>query len=324
MAAVHGPEHGDGFRAANLANDDAVGVHTQGVVDQADQVHGPHAFDVGRAGLEGDDVGVALARQPQLPVRLDGHGPLERVEEVRHAADEGRLPHPGGAGHHHLEAAPHRRAQEGVRLLVHHAQPGGVLPDDLQEGVAADGDAGVVSDEIHGVEAAAVGQHHVEDRMGHVEGAVAQLAAPGADPADELAHLIDGPADGRAGHLGAVGVDEPCLAGAVDDDVGDVGLGQEGLDRAQPEEHVVELLLDEVLLLVGEAHLVAGHALAGVLAQDLLDLDAEDGLLSGPVQGPVAGRGVADADVEAVRDPGAQLPGDRPQVVVAHPYPGRG
>ncbi len=49
--------------AADLADDDAVGTHAQGVADQIPNPHLAAPLHVGRAGLEGDHVGL---RQPQL------------------------------------------------------------------------------------------------------------------------------------------------------------------------------------------------------------------------------------------------------------------
>ena len=52
VAGVHGLQHVQRLLAAHLAEDDAVGTHTQGVDDQLALPDGALAFDVGRAALQ--------------------------------------------------------------------------------------------------------------------------------------------------------------------------------------------------------------------------------------------------------------------------------
>ena len=68
VAGVHGLQHVERFFAADLADDDAVGAHTQGVDDQLPLPHRALAFDVGRPRLEPDDVALP---QHQLGRVLD-------------------------------------------------------------------------------------------------------------------------------------------------------------------------------------------------------------------------------------------------------------
>src|SRR5579862_8799620 len=56
MARVHRLQHVERFLAAHLADDDAVGTHTQGVDEQLAHVDGAFAFDVGWARLQANDV----------------------------------------------------------------------------------------------------------------------------------------------------------------------------------------------------------------------------------------------------------------------------
>ena len=67
VAGVHGLQHVDGFVAADLAHDDAIGPHTQGVDDELPLPDGALAFDVGRARLEPDHVPLPQQSVPPRP-----------------------------------------------------------------------------------------------------------------------------------------------------------------------------------------------------------------------------------------------------------------
>ena len=56
VAGVHGLQHVEGFLAAHLAHDDAVGAHTQAVDHQLPLAHRALAFDVGRPGFQAHHV----------------------------------------------------------------------------------------------------------------------------------------------------------------------------------------------------------------------------------------------------------------------------
>ena len=68
VAGVHGLEHVERLAAAALADDDAVGPHTQGVAHEVADRDRALAFDVRRARLERDHV---ILRQLQLGGVLD-------------------------------------------------------------------------------------------------------------------------------------------------------------------------------------------------------------------------------------------------------------
>ena len=69
MAGVHRLQHVERFFAAHLADDDAVGAHTEGVDDELPLADRALAFDVGRPGFEPRHV---LLVQLQLGGVLDG------------------------------------------------------------------------------------------------------------------------------------------------------------------------------------------------------------------------------------------------------------
>src|ERR1700683_1955576 len=56
VTGVHGLQHIEGFFAADFADHDAVGAHTQTVDDQLTLADGAFALDVGGPGFEADDV----------------------------------------------------------------------------------------------------------------------------------------------------------------------------------------------------------------------------------------------------------------------------
>ena len=102
VAGVHRLEHVQRLATATLADDDAIGPHSQAVDDQLADVHRAAALDIGRPGLEGDHV---LLAELELGRVLDGDDALvvgdERAEDVQ----RGRLSGAGAAAHHHVHAA---------------------------------------------------------------------------------------------------------------------------------------------------------------------------------------------------------------------------
>ena len=85
VAGVHGLEHVERFLAADLADDDAVGPHTEGVDDELALTDGALPLDVGRPGFQADDValpehqlGGVFDRDHALPI---GNEAREDVEE---------------------------------------------------------------------------------------------------------------------------------------------------------------------------------------------------------------------------------------------------
>ena len=73
VAGVHGLEHVQRLGATDLAHDDAVGPHAEGVADQVPDGDLALALDVGRASLQADDV---VLVQLQLDGVFDGDDAL--------------------------------------------------------------------------------------------------------------------------------------------------------------------------------------------------------------------------------------------------------
>ena len=67
MTGVHGLQHVERFFAADLADDDAVGTHTQRVDHQLAGAHRALAFDVRRAGFQAHDVPLPQSSAPPRP-----------------------------------------------------------------------------------------------------------------------------------------------------------------------------------------------------------------------------------------------------------------
>ena len=88
VAGVEGGQQVHHLGAADLADDQPVGTHPQGLPDQGAEVDGPLALDVGRPPLESDDVRMVRA---QLGGVLDEDEPLGRIDEGEQRREERRL-----------------------------------------------------------------------------------------------------------------------------------------------------------------------------------------------------------------------------------------
>ena len=82
-AVVAGVERREQFadlRAADLADDQPVGPHPQGLPDEVTQLDAARALDVGRPGHQADDVGMT---RPQLGHILDGDDAFTRPDDAQ-------------------------------------------------------------------------------------------------------------------------------------------------------------------------------------------------------------------------------------------------
>ncbi len=73
VTGVHGLEHVKGFFAADFADDDAVGAHTETVDKQLPLLDGALTFNIGGAGFKAHDV---LLRQPKFGRVFNSHQAL--------------------------------------------------------------------------------------------------------------------------------------------------------------------------------------------------------------------------------------------------------
>ena len=94
MAGVHRLQHVEGFLAAALAEDDAVGTHAQRVLDEVALLQLAMALDVGRTRLHARDMRLL---QLQFGGVLDGDQPLVLGDEGRQRVEHRRLAGAGAA-----------------------------------------------------------------------------------------------------------------------------------------------------------------------------------------------------------------------------------
>ncbi len=109
VAGVHGLEHVERFFAADLAEDDAVGTHTQGVDHEIALADVALALDVRRPRLEPHDVPLP---QQQFGRVFDRHDALVVGDEARQHVQQRRLAGAGAARDDDVETACDGGVQE--------------------------------------------------------------------------------------------------------------------------------------------------------------------------------------------------------------------
>src|SRR5688572_5618667 len=95
MAGVHRLEHVERFFASDLADNDAVWTHTQGVDHEIALTHGAFAFDIGGPGLEAYHVTLA---ELELGSVFDRDHALVLADETGKNVEERRFARAGAAG----------------------------------------------------------------------------------------------------------------------------------------------------------------------------------------------------------------------------------
>ena len=99
VARVHRPQHVDGLGSSDLADDDPVGAHAEGVAHELADRGGAEPVGGGRAGLEAHDVG---AGQAELGGVLHGDDALAVGEQRAERVEHGGLAGAGAAAHDHV------------------------------------------------------------------------------------------------------------------------------------------------------------------------------------------------------------------------------
>ena len=187
VAGVHRLQHVQRLGAADLTKDDAVGSHTQRVLDEIAHGDLALAFEVGRARLQAHDMRLL---QLQLGRVLDGTDAFAFVDR--------RLARAGTARNQDVETRArsdleHNRHLGGdAAALGHRVERDGLL------GKLTNRDGGAVDGERRGddVDAAAVGQARVDQRRRFIN-APADLR----DDAGRDAHHVGVVAEGDVGEL---------------------------------------------------------------------------------------------------------------------------
>ena len=120
MARVHRLEHVERLRAANLAHDDPVGAHAQGVPHELPDRDLAGALDVLRPGLEAQHV---VLLQLELGGVLDGDDALRIGDRLRERVQERRLARARPAGDQEVELGEHAALEEVDGVVGERAQP---------------------------------------------------------------------------------------------------------------------------------------------------------------------------------------------------------
>ena len=192
VAGVHGLEHVERLRAADLADDDPVGPHAQGVPDELADPDLALALDVRRARLERDHV---ILLELELGRVLDRDDALVVGHERRQGVERRRLSGAGAAGDEDVQLALHAGGEELRGLgreraeldqVVHRVRVARELPDRQRRALERER-------RDDRVDAAAVGQARVDHRRGLVD-APADLRDDLVDDAQQV-RVVD---EGRA------------------------------------------------------------------------------------------------------------------------------
>src|SRR5665213_1601921 len=242
MAGIHRLQHVHGFRAADFAQDDAVGAHAQRVLQKVADGDLALAFEVGRTRLEPYDVRLL---QLQFGSVLDGDDALARVDHLRHGVEQGGLARARAARDQNIKARArgdleHRRHRRGdVLLLGHHVERDALL------GEFADRDRRPVERQGRrdDVDAATVLKARIDEGVRFVD-----APADSGDDAGSDAHDMRVVAERDAGQLELAAALDIDVLGAVDHDVGHGLVREQWFEGSQPE-HVVEQDGDELALL---------------------------------------------------------------------------
>ena len=264
VAGVHGLQHVEGFLAAALAEDDALGPHTQRVLDQLALADFALAFEIGRPRLHARDVRLL---QLQLGGVLDGDQALLLRDEGGQRVEHRGLAGAGAAGDDRGDARLHRGRQH-----LGHLRPDRVVFDQLVQverllGELADRDQRPVdADRPHrDVDARAVEQARVAQRMRFID-AAADRGDDLVDDAQQMLLVLEAHAAGLE-QAAALHIDAFV---AVDQDIGDGRVLEQRLERPEAG-HLVEDFGDEVVELL----LVEREPLdQDVLRDQLLDVRA--------------------------------------------------
>ena len=266
VAGVHRLEHVERLAATHLADDDPVGPHAQRVADQVADADLALALDVRRTALEADDVTLV---ELELGGVLDRDDAFVVGDHRRQHVEHRRLAGARTAADEDVGLAPHARVDELCELRCERADPDEVLDAEDVGGELPDGEGGAVERERRDdrVDTGTVGEPGVDHRRRFVD-ATADL---GDDPVDHAVEVVRGE-EARFGLVETPGAFDEDLLLAVDHDLGDLGVVEELLDRAEPE-HVVGDGRDERHALLGAERDPLGlDDLVEVLDDELLEL----------------------------------------------------
>ena len=242
VARVHRLQHVERFLAADLADDDAVGAHAEGVHHELALADGALPFDVGRARLEPRDV---LLVQLQLRRVFDRDDALAVGDEARQHVEQRRLAGAGAAADQTVEPRAHAVREKVEHRLRQRAQRDEVVGLQPLGRKTADRQQRAVHRQRRNdrVDARPVRKAGVDHRRAVVD-AASDAADDAVDDAEQMPVILE---RGRDAFQHAVALDEDVLA-RVHEDVADGRVAQQRLERPEAE-HVVEHLDEERLAL---------------------------------------------------------------------------
>src|SRR5580704_9311173 len=271
VARVHGWQHVQGFFAANLTHDDAIGTHAQRVDHQLALLHRALALNVGGARFQAHHV---ILMQLQLGGIFHCYDAFAVGNVRREDVQKCGLTGAGAAGDQNIETRLHAAAQEfqhpGRERAVSQQIVGGQwiaaeTPD--REARSIDGQR-----RNDGVHARTVGQAGIDHRRRFVHAATHR----GNDAVDD-AHEMDVVAELDGGHLqNTFALDVDSLV-SVDENIRHRRIGQKRLERSQSEDFIEDFLGQALALLQVHGRGFAddqgfqnlGHLAAYILTIDL-------------------------------------------------------
>jgi hypothetical protein len=261
VSRVHGLEHVENLVAANLPDDDPVRPHAERVSHELPLRHSSLALHVRGPRLQTHDVRL---QELELGGILDRHDPLGHRNGRRERVEQRRLAGTGAAGDEHVQAGVHRRIENG-----NHPRADGVVLNESVHGERANSEpANGENRTVQGqrrddrVDAGSVG----ESRVHHRRRLVHATTDSRDDPVDEL-HQVVVVVEPHVGRLEESEALDEYLGVGVHEDVRDVRIVQQRLDRTEPERLVEDLLFERVALGLGERD---------VLLREQLDDDASN------------------------------------------------
>ena len=174
MAGVHGLQQIERLGSADFADDDALGAHTQAVLDQVAHGDLAFAFEVRRPGFQAHHMRLL---QLKLGGVFAGDDALVVVDELGETVEQRGLAGAGAAGNDGVDAAAADDLQDLGAFRGDRAELDQIVEPELVLLEFADGESGAVERERRRdhVDARAVRETRVADRRGFVD-APADLA----------------------------------------------------------------------------------------------------------------------------------------------------
>ncbi|MNJ33823.1 hypothetical protein D3C77_285130 [compost metagenome] len=293
VAGVHRRQHIQHFNAANLAKQDTVRAHPQGVADQFAGLDLTVPLGIGRAGFQAHHMGMV---QLQLGHILDAHKTFMGRDQLTEDIQQRGLAGAGTAADQDVAALGHRQLKK--RQDVHVDGAGGQQVGTLEHVLA----------EFTDRQARPVQRYRRDDRIdpatvGHarIDHRRRLIQAPPQRCKDALHHPLHmmGVDKAQVGLLQHAGPLDKHPVRAVDQNLGDAGVAQQHLQRTEAGQFIDNLL--------GQAlHLVArqGQVQAGNVVTHLLDHELRQGRPRAFQQiAPAVLDGIDDEPVQGTLEP---------------------